>query len=364
MRRNLALAAMATGLGSIGISPAEHQRVRAGLKPHTRSTFDRLVVLRAHEVLVAEGAANGDQRRYDAQTLAISAQQLEYVMGEVYEEEFPELRMANGEIIPIDTTVPEGAETYTYYLYSATGVARFSSAYSSRTSPRATISGAKLSGNVENMEGSYGYTARDLRNAAFANLPLDSMLAVAERRAHMELLNTTGLWGREDLGLPGFINHPNVSHVTPINGDWSTATIDEIIADVVALATNAQVISFGMRRSNVIQLPLESDLILRTRRLGSGDGGMTIMSFLETALRGVSFEVLNELAPENSDGHLTEATAVAYTRDKKLASLIVPMPYRQYPVQQHGLNFEVPTESSTGGVKMPEPMAVTVMEGL
>lgn len=354
--------ALATAHAALGVSPTEHQRIRAQLKPGTRRTFDKLVLLGAAQTIALEGPANG--KRYDAQSLAITARQLEHVMAEVYEEEFPDLRMANGDVIPIDTSVPEGAETFTYYLYSAIGVARFSSAYSSRTSPRASITGAKVSGNVENMEGSFGYTARDLRNAAFANLPLDAMLAVAERRAHMELLNKTGMWGREDMGLPGWANHPNISIVEPITGDWTTATVDQIIADVNALVTNAEVISFGLRKTNAVELPRQREILLRTRRLGAGDGGMTIMDFLTKAHPGVSFKVLNELDPANSDGNLDDMTAIAHTVDKRLASLIVPMPYRQYPVQQHGLNFEVPTESSTGGVKMPEPMIVTRMEGI
>ncbi len=361
-RRALALTAASNALG---VGHAHMQAIRGQLKPGTRATFDRLVLLGAAQIIATAPAANGDPRgRYDAQTLAISARQLEHVMSEVYEEEFPNLRMANGEIIPIDSSVPEGAETFTYYLYSAIGVARFSSAYSSKTSPRATITGARVSGNVENMEGSYGYTARDLRNAAFASLPLDSMLAVAERRSHMELLNKTGLWGREDLGLPGFLNHPNITHVSPPNGDWETATVDEIIADVNLAIDTAELISFGMRQSNVLLLPRERMLLIKTRRLGAGDGGMTILKFLQEAHPGVSFEVLNELAPDNSDDNLDDMTAVAFTRDARLASLVVPMPYRQYPVQQSGLNFEVPTESSTGGVKMPEPMIVTRMGGI
>lgn len=364
--RNAALAS------AYSAHPPAYRQARAALKPATRRTFDRLVMLGAAQTIALDAANDGvayprtkdGRERLDAQTLAIAARQLEHVMSEVYEEDFPDLRMANGDVIPIDGSIPEGAETFIYYLYSAVGVARFSSAYSSRTSPRATIAGAKVTGNVEAMEGSYGYTARDLRNASFANLPLETMLAVAERRAHMELLNKTGLWGREDLGLPGFVNHANITVLDAPHGPFSGNSVDEIIADVALVIDTAELVSFGMRKTNVVAFPRSLMLRLKTTRMGAGDGGYTVLKFLQEAFPGVSFEVLNELAAAQSDGNLAEDAILGYTRDARLASLIVPMPFRQYPVQQEGLEFRVPCESSTGGVKMPEPMIVTRMDGV
>lgn len=302
--------------------------------------------------------------RKDAQSLALVARQLEHVMTEVYEEEFPELLAAEGGVVSIDTSIPEGAETFTYYVYSAVGMARFSSAYSSRTSPRATIQGAKVSGNVENMEGSYGYTARDLRSAAFAGLPLESMLAVAERRAHAELLNKTALWGREDLGLPGLLNHPNMTITDAPNGFWSGNTVDEILLDLATIVNTPRLISFGMRNTTDVFLPDAEHMRISQLRLGAGDGGMTVLDFAKKAHPGVNFKVLRELAASESDGNLTEDAAFACVNDRRLVSLVVPMPFRQHPVQQQGLEFIVMCESSTGGIRCPEPMILHRFDGI
>jgi hypothetical protein len=340
-----------------------------------REIFARLVHYDAATMLRTEASEQYrdlDEQaasRKDSQSLALVARQLEHVMTEVYEEEFPELLAAEGKVVDIDSSVPEGAETFTYYVYSAVGMARFSSAYSSRTSPRATIQGAKVSGNVENMEGSYGYTARDLRSAAFAGLPLESMLAVAERRAHAELLNKTALWGREDLGLPGVLNHPNMTITDAPDGAgasplWADKTVDEILLDIATIVNTPRLISFGMRQTTDVFLSDAEYLRISQLRLGAGDGGMTVLDFAKKAHPGVTFSVLRELAATESDGNLDADAAFALVKDSRLVSLIVPMPFRQHPVQQTGLEFVVMCESSTGGIKCPEPMILHRFDGI
>lgn len=363
-RRNLAAALAMAGLDR---SYADSRAELATESESAAEVFDDLVDANAPGIL---GAANDDGRRFDSQTLAMVARQLEHVMTETYDEPFPELRMAEGQVVPIDTSVPEGAESFVYYLYSAVGVAKFSSGYSSGAAPRVAITGARVTGRVEAMENAYAYTARDLRNAAFANLPLESNLAVAARRGHSQLLQDVGLWGREDIGIPGFVNHLNITITNaPNDGNgssrlWADKTVDQIIRDVNLLINTVEEVSFGMRTVTDVLLPRAEMLRIKTTRLGAGDGGMTILKFIQEAHPAVTFGVLNELAASLSSGNLATDSALAYVKDKKLASLVVPMPFRQYPVQQQGLEYVIPCESSTGGIKLVEPLTVHRLDGI
>jgi len=158
-----------------------------------------------------DGRADSDGNRQDASSLLWFARQLEHVMAQTEKEEFPELKMASGEILPIDNSIPEGAETWTYFMFSGTAIAQFSSGYSNGEFPLVTLKGAKVNGNVEPMSNGYAWSTRDVRNAQFTGFGLETELSSFARRGHDQLLNDTGLFGREDLGLPGFINHPNIT---------------------------------------------------------------------------------------------------------------------------------------------------------
>lgn len=315
-----------------------------------------------------EGESEATSARNDAQTMVAFARQLEHVIAETYEEPFPELQMASGDLIDLDTSIPEGAETFVYYVYSGLSMARFSSAYSGGTAPTTTVQGARVTGNVESMENAYEYTFRDLRAAAFAGVPLESMLAKYAKRGHEELLQGTGLWGREDLGLPGFITHPNITITrAPADGTgssraWADKTVDLILRDHRTLIDTPGQLSYGMRETTHVRYAREEWRLLNTLRMGAGDGTLTVMGFLRATYPGVDFGMLLELAASQSDGNLTTNAAIAYSRNREHLRLVQPMAFKQYPPERRDLKIRVMCESSTGGVIMKEPLAVHRMD--
>lgn len=338
-----------------------------------REIFSRLVAIGVDDALQrldGRPSSPRDAAHFDAQTLIATARQLEYVITQVYEEPFPELPVAEGQVIPIDSSIPEGAETFVYYVYTGMAIARFSAAYATGTAPRAAIAAAAVPGKVEGAEGSYGYHVKELRAAAFAGAPLDAMLAKAERRAHAELLQRTALFGREDLGLPGLISHPNITVLdAPADGTgssryWSAKSVDLIIRDYGNLVSTVEDVSFGMRKTTDVLLPRPTLRLLRTTRLGAGDGGMTVLDFLNKAYPGITIRELNELSASMSGGALAADAAIAFVKDPSIIRLVVPMPFRQHPPQLHNLETVVPCESSMGGVILVEPATLVRMDSV
>jgi hypothetical protein len=350
-------------------------RLRSTLKtPSQRRLFDEIVALPGHtQLLYRDDKATGE-RHFDAQTLPVFARQLEQVLTEVEREEFPELPMANGEILPLDTSIDEGAETFTYYILSASGVARFVGAYSTGSIPMVSLQGAAVSGRVENMAIGYRYSTKEIRAASFAGIPLDAELGVAARRAHEELLHKTGLWGREDLGIPGLFNHPNITVTdAPATGTagsrlWTAKTVDLMIADVALLLSTPADLTGDVEKPNRVYISPRRYRLLQYSRLTSGGGDAsypTALKFLEDVHQGVEFKPLAELQADLSDGHLAADAMFAYQAgNKRKAALMVPMPFKQYPVQMHDLDFKVPTESSTAGVKLTRPLMCHLMVGI
>lgn len=340
-------------------------RVSLVTAQRTKAIFDQI----CHDgtALRAMLASSSDGFRYDSQTLVYAARQLEYVFTEIEREEFKDLPMAEGKIIPIDRSVPEGAKTFVWYLFSSSGVARFIAPVSAGSLPRVSLAQAERVGRVQTMGAEFGYSSQELRHAQYAGVGLDSELARACRRAHDELLNRTGFWGREDLGLPGFFNHPNIQVSDAAdNGsgatEWAEKEPIQIIADIANVINGVRSITYGQEQVNRVAIAnAEFDLISST--FMGDDLRRTILSALveifgqeRMGRPAVEFFPLFELEAANSDGNLESNAMFAYTFDARKASLVQPMAYKQHEVQQQGLNYVVPTESSTGGVKMSRPL--------
>lgn len=309
--------------------------------------------------------------RADAQTALFFARQLEYVMRETYREEFDDLPFANGDIIPFDTEIPENARVFMYYLYTGLGIARFIDSYARGNLPLVTMAAAQKAGMVKPFGNAYAWTTQDIRDASMGGIPLTTELASWAKRAHEELLNDTIAWGREDLGIPGLLNHPNITiGDSPANGTagstfWSAKSVDNILADIFTLITTPTRLTRGREKVNMVLLPLAEMLLISTLRMGTGDGTLTVLGYVKAAYPGVEFKTVEELSATGSGGNLTTDSAYAFTaRDPKRARAVAPILFRQYPVQQDDLTYKVPCESTTGGVIMPRPIAAFRMDGI
>lgn len=309
-----------------------------------------------------------DDFRRDAQLAPFFARELEFIFSQTFDIVHPELKMANGEVLPIDTSIDTGAESYTYYQFDSVGIAQLINTYAAKDLPRANIRGAKFTANIESLGASYGWNIQDLRNARMVNRPLESSLAAGARRAHDQAWNTLGLFGDEAVALSGFLNHPNITISDAAVGAgastlWSLKTPDEIIADTNDAVNSPLDLTNGVESVDRVLMPLDQfTLISTTPRSGTSD--TTILEFLRRVHPGVTFGWLNELAAAKSGGELTQDALIAYKFDTNKANLVIPQPFEQFPVQQDGLEFVVATHSRIGGVKVPYPLSIHRKDGI
>lgn len=309
--------------------------------------------------------------RDDAQSGLVFARQLEYIMRETYREEFDDLPFASGEIIPFDTEIPENARFFRWYLYTGMGIARFINSYARGNLPLVTMQGAEKTGQVQPFGNAYAWSTQDVRDAQFTGIPLTTELGSIAKRGHEELLNDTIAWGREDIGLPGMLNHPNITvSDSPANGTgsstyWSAKSVDNILADIFTLITTPQRLTRNREKVNMVLLPLAEMLLISTLRLGTTGETTTVLDYVKKAYPGVEFRTVEELSASGSGGNLSTDSAYAFTaRNPKALRAVAPMLFRQHPVQQQDLMFKVPCESTTGGVIMPRPMSAHRMDGI
>lgn len=315
--------------------------------------------------------------RLDSQLALYSTRQLEQILTESYEEEFAELRLANGDLVPIEGDLNAGAKTWTYYVYTANGgVAQFMAGYASGDMPIVDVQGVEVTRNIHWIYEGYAYTVKDLAHAAFANDNLDSRNATAAKRAHMEQWQLSGLWGREDLNIYGLLNHPNITVSDAAdNGSgstfWSAKSPTQIIADVNTLINTVDELTFGIETVTRVVMSRPEFNLIKTTQLSNGADGTstTILKYLREIWndegRNVEFQVLNELDAANSDGNLSNNAMFAYpANNAKKLSFKVAMDYTQHPIQQEDLNLKVPAVSAIGGIKCPVPLALHRMDGI
>jgi len=341
-----------------------------------RKIFDTLMVTSPTFRGWVEDYAGG---RADAVNLPFAVRQLEYVYEEAVDVEYPALpfAMESDPLVKWDITVPEGAKTFVWYYLEHAGSAEFFATLGSDGLPRATLQGAEQVGKVEGFGSEIAYTLQEARAAAFAGTPLEPELAKADKRGHAERLNDTAAWGRSDIGLPGFLNHPQVARsvaATKAAGGttWAVATAGEIIADVLGLVNGIQEDSRELYRPNVIAMPARYIRLLTQTRISEGDatdsGTTTIMEFLEKAFKAdgqaIRFRACEELRAANSDGWLDEDAVMAFNDDPRFVSLVVPIWYRPGTVQEQGFELITPVESSMGGIKFPYPITAAMLTGI
>lgn len=320
------------------------------------------------------------ERRGDAVDTAFAARQLEYVYATAVEREFEYLPFADQSdpLIPWDTQVDPGAETFVYYLTETSGTAVFIATLSGDDNlPSPSIFGAEVHGRCQSIASQITVTIQQLRRAAFAGRNIQADLGVGDKRAHAQTLNDVIAWGREDLGLPGFLNHPEVLRVAAAakaaggGTTWAAATPGELAADVLALVNGIMEDTHEIYRPDTIAMPARYIRVLSQTRLsedGSTGDQTSVLTWIKTALSEAGtpceFRACEELRASKSYGYLDTDGMVAYSRREEHVSAVVPLWYEMQAVQQVGFKLNTPTESMIGGCKFPIPATAAMMVGL
>jgi len=301
----------------------------------------------------------------DAGEAATVAKALEYMFAEVYLVEYPDLIAL--QLLPVDSSVPPGAETFTYLMWDRVGSAKFISNYATDF-PAADAFVKRTNSPVAGVGNSYQYTIQDLRAAAAVQfgigMPLDAMRGQAARDAHMQFIDQVAAFGDTPRGLPGFANNSNVP-ATSITGGWAALSLSDannqtIVQDLVKLSMQPEQATLGIHKANTLVFPLSVKPRLM-QPTSTYDRRPLLTTWLEnqTDIKAVFF--WNKLDAANSGGALAANTArvIAFKRDPRIARLVVPLPFTQHPPQQFNLAFKVPCESRIGGACIIYPLAMT-----
>lgn len=309
---------------------------------------------------------NGGVARLDANETIYFARQLEFVRSRVYEIKRPNLSAF--EAFPIDTSVPDWAETVTYTMYDATGLAKIIASYADDL-PMVGVNGKQFTNPVRTLGIAYGWSTAEIRAAAASRLNLRTEKAVMARKGNDIKAHQIAWYGDTVAGLPGFLTNANIpAYTVPADGTgaskaWSTKTADQIIRDMNGVVNQVRTQSLGIHAANELWLPLsQSTYINSVPRSTTSD--TTILQFFRENNPDVTIRTYLELANVTVGGYGGQNLMVAIEKNLENLEFVIPMPFSEQPPQANNLSWKVPCESRVGGVVVRYPLAMAIGAGI
>lgn len=293
--------------------------------------------------------------------------QLEQVLAKTFEVKYAELPWRT--LFPVSNEMNPAADTITYHVLDRVGVAKIIGAYA-KDLPRADAFAQEVKSPVKTLGISFGYNTDEIRKARWLNTPLEQRKANAARRGTEESFNSIAFDGDADTGLPGFLSNPNITVTTVPNGAtsgtsfWSGKTPDEILFDINALFEGIFSLTLMIERPNTLLLPpAQYSFIASTPRSANSD--TTILQYVVNNSPYIA-SAANIIPVNQMTGSGAGSTdqMCAYDRSPEKLQAHVPMEQQFLPVQQKGLEFEIPSEARTGGVVIYYPLSVALANGI
>lgn len=302
--------------------------------------------------------------------------ELNAVQDLVVEQDFPEMLMASGALVPISTALPAGAESYTYKILTYLGTAAIL-ANGADDIPMINAYAEERIGVIRTLADGYEYTINDFEAAQLNGMSIDAAMAVGAREALEQKFDLLAYTGDSNFNLLGLINYPNILSYTVLNDGnqnggtnstrWRHKTAEQIFRDLREFAAYMPGQTNGVESMEVIVLPQEQyEIIAATPYPSSSAAGTTILTFfLQTQaarLNGVTAVIpVPYLAGKGASS--TDVMMGYRRRDNKIR-LHMPLDFDQQPVQQKNFTYRVPCRMKTGGIQVLKPRSLAKAEGI
>ena len=302
----------------------------------------------------------------DAQAaLGFVTSQTSYIERQVNEVVYPDIQYPG--LIPVDTSAPEWIKSVTYYSSDKIGKADWINGNSDDI-PLASTERSKFETSVHMAGICYGYGLEEISQAQMMGIALTADDANAARRAYEEMVDRVALAGDASKGFSGLFSFPGVTAGSAVTGNWSTASADQILADVNTSLTVQAAGTMFTAFSDTLLLPYSKFLLLATRKVND-QGLESILTYLQknnvytaTTGRPLLLKGLNGL---DTAGAGNTARMISYRRDPSVLKMHIPMPHRFLPVYQAGpIRWEVPGIFRLGGVDIRRPAEVRYTDGI
>lgn len=313
--------------------------------------------------------------RNDAGETAAFARSLEFIYAQTYDKIYPDYKAR--QLIPLNTSVPAGAEQHTFRQMDRKGEAMIIRDYG-RDFPNVEIQGLEVRLPVVSIGASYAYSIQDVRASALMNLPLEARKALFTRQVMEQKLDQLAAWGDVNTGLTGLANAANILNgastasggTSTATANWvtSSATVTNILNDVNILSQKVFNASLGAFMPDTMILPTPVFSALATMQAITTGGIFLELSVLDYIKKTSPWikDILHWPALDRAASggqNSSHDRVLLMKRDPMVAELVIPQDFEQMPPELHGMKFQVPCHMRVGGVKVPYPFGVVYYDG-
>lgn len=309
----------------------------------------------AHYLLAAIAGITG--WRQDAGETAFIAKQLEALKAQTYDIKYAAAKARS--YIPVDNSIPSGAETFAYDVWDTVGVAAII-ANNAKDLPSVEAFVTRFAAPIRSLGVQYGYSVQDLRAAQMAGSPLNEKRAQSAKRAIEFAIDEIAAFGNAAAGLKGFLNNTAVPLVTPVVGNWTTSTTaDQMVSDLNKLVNSIVQTTKEVHKPDTL-LVATSTFALLQKPSGVDNRETVLSSWLRNNPYIKNVDQWVRLDTANAAG--TGPRMMAYERSSEVVELVIPQEFEQFPPQAQGLNFVIPCHARIGGVSFHYPLAAAYMD--
>ena len=277
---------------------------------------------------------------------------------------------------PIKGGINKGAQTYTVKTITKLGMAKVI-AENAKDLPPVSIAVKKDTVEIHDVGASYEFSRAELDGAAFNNMPLENLDALAARQTIDEKVDEIIYVGEKSWGLLGLLTNPNVTTAIAANNaggtstKWKNKTLDEITADIQTMVNAVFEATKGPRGSGTVtpdtlKVPRDAFTYLTTSYTGT-DSTITFLDALlkKFAPQGIkSIECCNSAAGVGMVDGKAADRALLYKKAEENVFSILPVVFRVLPPQDSGLAITYNCTARTGGCVWRRPTTGVYMDGV
>ncbi|OHV81621.1 DUF2184 domain-containing protein [Rhizobium sp. LCM 4573] len=287
----------------------------------------------------------------------------------IYQRRYPTFNY--GAHVPVVTEGNAWAIGTTFFTVDTAGEAKFLSG-SGTDMPFNQLTKDMASHDFAMIGSGWEWNIEEINQAALYGIDLNGTKAMSASDKVERLLNSIAMAGSTEKNWTGFVNDPGISRVDAAASSggstfWADKSNDEILADINGAISSVRENTSEVEWVDSLRLPPEAFRIIATRRLGQGDGLLTLLEYIRrnnvyTAETGQALDIqpLRELATASQDGG---GRMVVYRRDTEVLRFHLPMPRRVLqPRQKSIMGFETGIIARTGGTEWRLPGAAAYVD--
>lgn len=307
--------------------------------------------------------------RQDAGEGMFFERQLESVESRLYEKKLRELKFRR--LLPTTNRDGPGAATITYYLYTKFGAAKII-ANPTDDLPRVDVAAERFTADVRVVGDAFGFSTQEIRNAQFANIPLEAQRASAARRAINEKMSDIAWNGDSVYNLGGVLDNPNIPDVQAAaaagGGNSRVWGVDktplEVVNDIGDRITQINTDTKEVHQPDTLLLPIDKLQYIRRTPMSETFPQMTIARWLMDPDNGFGLSTLEALPELTGTGTGATDQGLLYEKDDEVLELRIPMEMQTLPPERRNLQFFVPVEAEIAGVVIRYPLACMKFYGI